>query len=93
MKTKKFEYTVMGNEVLEGDGFYISYRGNTSVFGGMFAGDDNGQGETALSYKGEYKILNGDFREEYEKIANKGLKECLKFFKSKEKECKSTWSN
>lgn len=92
-KGKNWERTVYGNVILECDNFFISYRGNTAELGSIFAGDDGGYGETALCFDGKYKILNGDFRKEYEKIVDKGLEECLKFYNSKNAECASCWSN
>ena len=94
-----------GNFILIKKGYYISYNPNTNanplglnlnVFGGLMGSiigkeiESDGRAETALCKDGNYFILNGDFRKDYEKC--KSYAECLKFFKSKEK-FKSGWSN
>ena len=89
---KKWEVSPMGNLVLQGDGFFISYRANTADFGESWAGNDEGSGETALCFDGEYKILNGDFRKDYEKIIDSGLNECLKFYEEKKEKFNSRWT-
>jgi len=93
-KMKKFKRTPMGNLLLEGDGFDISYRKNTNFLNiDSFAGDDNGEGETAICYGITYKILNGDFRKDYAKLIDKGLDKCLEFYESKKEEYSSCWSD
>jgi hypothetical protein len=84
------------NIVLQGKGFFISYLPNTDILGiGCFAGD--GLDETAIVYtedgKYRYYIPNGDFREDYEKIYKEGLAACMVFFRSKQGEFGSSWSN
>lgn len=73
--------------------FFISYNPNTSNtcgFGEVFAGDT--KDETALVKEDQFYILNGDWREDYEKLIDKGFDECFKFYESKG-EFKSSWSN
>jgi len=90
---RQWETAAMGNQILDCGDFYISFRANTSDFGSIFTGDDDGAGETALcSNGGKYMILNGDFRKDYEKRVDKGFEECLKFYKSKKKKYSSVWS-
>ncbi len=56
----------------------------------------DGRAETAIvkEIKGRnnFFILNGDYRKQYEKLAPKGFKACMDFFKLKE-EFKSGWSD
>lgn len=80
------------NYVLEGDGFFISY--NSCPWAGVSIFEsDTGGAETALVIENKYKILNGDFRKEYEKLAPKGLDACLKFYDEKKGEFGSSWSS
>lgn len=76
--------TPNGNWILQGRGFYISY--NKSPFLG------SGE-ETALLIEedGVWRILDGDFREEYEKEFWKGAKACLKVYERNIKD-RSEWS-
>lgn len=71
------------NEVIRGNGFYVSYAKTSS-------GDT--EDETALCYKGDYFILNGDHRKQYKKIIKKGYRECKKYFKDNSDQ-KSSWSD
>ena len=91
MKWTKLEH----NEVLEGDGFYISFLPNTRNFMGfeskLFAGDDKGQGETALVKDGTYLILNGDYRKEYEEAVPNGYEACRAVYESHQHKA-SSWS-
>lgn len=63
------------NTILKGEGFFISYDPNSY-----------GAEATALVKMGKsmddtyYYILNGDFREEYEKLIDKGFEVCKQFF-------------
>lgn len=82
MKWEKVEWA--GNEVLNGQGFFISYNRTPMSF-------ENNNGETALVVDGGYYILNGDHRKEYEKRI-KDLGECVKYFQE-HKEDISFWSN
>lgn len=76
--------------VLEGDGFYISYNPDTSnVLMGFGAGEGSGE-ETALCHDGKYFILNGDYREDYEKLIDQGYEACKKFYD--ERNNHSKWS-
>lgn len=90
------------NYLLNGDGFYISYNPDTANshtltdLANMFGGDVKDGEETALVHKENgkrvYRILTGDFRDEYEKLYTKGFKACYDFFKSKQKEYGNNWS-
>lgn len=100
--TLKKTWEDMGhNMVLIGKGFFISYNPNAggSIFD-MMLGESGLYEETALCVDDEssivgtsYYILNGDFRKEYEALLPKGLKACLKFYKSKRKEYGSKFSS
>lgn len=90
MENTEWETTLMGNQVLERNNYYISFRKDTAKLGSFFAGDDNRLGETAICYGGKFAILNGDFRKEYENLNS--LEECLKFYESKKAEFGSEWS-
>lgn len=74
----KFETTDAGNEVLSGDGFYISYReevllnpADELLVEMGVAKSRTGKDETALyvedhsKFGGSWYILNGDFRKMY----------------------------
>jgi len=91
----KFESTGNGNEVLIGEGFFISYNSNPGGGFLVFQGD-GGSDETALVNNGdpdnEYRILNGDFREEFEAIIDQGFEACLEFYNKREAENGSSWS-
>ena len=83
-----------GNLVLEGKGYHISYlpkNGSIGILIPSFASDGNGD-ETALCVDGNYYILNGDFRKEYEKVINKGLSACMKVFEAHPNQI-SSWSD
>lgn len=73
---------------LLGDGFWVSY---TQVSGFDFMDSDGGGDETALCDGKDYFILNGDYREEYLKLAPKGLAACKKFYDKQDS--KSSWSD
>ncbi len=77
-------------QYLECGDFDISY-----VTGGLLA-DDNGKGETALIDIRDdgrtYYILNGDWRKDYDKIADQGYDACKAFYDSKKAEHRSRWS-
>ena len=92
MITKKvLKWKDMGhNFVLELKDCAISYNPcpNSMSLGW---GSDTGGAETALIKNGNYLILNGDFRKNYEKCKN--YTECLKFFNSKKAKYESSWSN
>ena len=85
------------NNILKGDGFYISYNADTrnSIMGGFFAGERDGQ-ETALVRKEDgdriFRILNGDWREQYANVFAGGFDACLKLFEENKKVDGSIWS-
>lgn len=82
------------NYKLEGDGFFINYNPNPGAEIASFRGD-NRSSETALVEKAEdrnYRILNGDFRKEYEELAPKGFEACLEFYDKMAPKYNSTWS-
>ncbi len=92
--SKKWTKTSQGNSVLDGDGFFVSYNPSPGMGLSMFKGD-GGSDETALvrpdDEKNKYRILNGDFRQEYEDLVDKGFNACLAIFEQN-KECESSWS-
>lgn len=58
------------NEILKiEESFYISYQ--PSAGDGLFD-TDGSKPETALCYKGSFHILSGDFRKEYQAVADTG---------------------
>lgn len=91
------------NQVLHGDGFFISYNPDTTaghggaltMLGNVLGGDLKDGEETALVKKGAkkntYSILTGDWRKEYEALVDKGYDACYKFFKE-HKEFANNWS-
>jgi hypothetical protein len=94
MKKTKWIIGVSGNTLLKGKGFYISFN---SCPGGLISAfsADNGGSETALYIEKssqQWRILNGDFRKDYEKLVPKGIKSCIKFYESKKKKLDSSWS-
>ena len=63
------------NEVLDGDGFYISY--NSAPFqGSKLFGSDKGSSETALCGKYKFYILNGDYHKQYKELIPQGFEKC-----------------
>lgn len=81
----------MPNELLNGNGFFISYNPNPcSEIEAWHS--DNKSAETALVYKGRYYILNGDFRKQYLEVYEQGIEKCLEIFKQNEAH-KSSWSD
>lgn len=103
MKWKK----IANNYTLSGDGFYISYVSGRKTdpllvmlteLGNSIkksVGDDkeftDGE-ETALCKDGEYFILTGDWRKEYEKAFPKGYEACLEIYKNNKEEHSNEWS-
>ena len=86
------------NNVLDGDGFYISYNPSPNFLGFGFFGSDGGQSETALvktavGARSTFYILNGDFRRDYEKLVPQGFDACLAFYNSQKAEHRSSWSD
>lgn len=104
IKWKKIEGH--NNEVLQGDNFYISYNPSTGteLMAGTFTSVANSLGsilgksfkdgeETALKdSSGQWYILQGDYRKEYEKVFSKGEKACISVFRKYEKVARSEWS-
>ena len=84
-----------------GEEFYIAYNPNMGNMG-IFA-SDNGQVETSLvkrksttlvdTISDEFFILNGDFREQYENLVDKGFCACYRFYRDHKKEHGSSWSS
>jgi len=89
MKFKKNPYGT--NHVLQADGFYISYKAKPGEIIYGFRSDTGGP-ETALYKDNVFRILNGDFRSEYEKLAPQGFDACLRFYNEMKKEYGSSWS-
>ena len=92
----------LNNLVLQGEGFYISYLDNThddsflDVFEelGDLVGIKTGQTETALVVPNstpKFRILNGDFRKEYESLVPKGLGACVEFYEQNKAAHRSDW--
>jgi len=88
------------NEVLRVDeSFYVSFNpmDEAPMEIDCFRSDNN-QSETALIISGEFRILNGDFRDEYFEIFNKfesdaeRMDAAVKFYQSKNKAFGSSWS-
>jgi len=84
------------NYILEADDFYISYAPNAGS-GISFFGSDDGDVETALVKKnrdarGTFYILNGDWREDYERLLPEGFDACKRFYEEKKDEHRSSWS-
>lgn len=84
------------NLTLHGEGFYISYLTPNAMSRkyGWGASDDEEIGETALVWEKPWscKILNGDFRKEYEEVIDQGYDVCLELFNSKH-DFRSSWSD
>lgn len=92
----KFEKNPHGtNEILEGDGFFISYNPRPWSGFSIFKSDNNSD-ETALVKEDDpdnkYRILNGDFRKEYKRLAPLGFKACLDFYNEIKTKHDSSWS-
>lgn len=80
-----------GNYVYKGDGFYVSFNPDTSFgtlgFMGSYAGS-----ETALHDDKQWRILNGDWRSDYQELVPNGLQACIDFYESKRAEHRCNWS-
>lgn len=84
--------TILGsNDLLRGDGFYISYCPAPGAVMALFDSDDGGP-ETALCHDGCHFILNGDFREAYERLVPLGLEACKQFYEQQSAHAESRWS-
>lgn len=82
------------NEVMRlSGGGYVSYNSYPSEGIRQFDSDDGGA-ETALVLDRNFFILNGDFRKEYIKAAERGgVSECNKIFLANEKKHGSSWTS
>lgn len=88
------------NIELRGDGWHVSYNRHTGAFGGIITelansmGGDLHDGEETALYDAEtevFRILEGDFRKEYERAYPSGFSACLKVYE-KNKKHRSNWS-
>lgn len=84
------------NDLLEGDGFFLSYNRRPGEGIGLFSGDA-GSDETALCVLSpdggrKYLILNGDHRVEYAAAVPQGLAACIAVFESRRSTQRSSWS-
>jgi len=84
------------NELLQGEGFYISYNPSPcDNIAGSFFSSDGGGAETALAVDSEgqkvWMILNGDYRKAYQ-AAFPDKEACIKVYK-KHIEHRSSWSS
>ena len=92
----KFKQNPNGtNEILNGENFFISYNSNPGMGFSCFASDNNSD-ETALvkpdDSDNKSRILNGDYRKEYEKLVPLGFKKCLEFYNKQSITSDSSWS-
>lgn len=91
----KWENGIMGNLVLRGKNYYISYadiKNNADIraLGKMCNIKESRNGiETALCYDNKFYILNGDFRKEYEGCMC--AEDCMEVYKKNIKH-RSEWS-
>lgn len=69
-------------EIIQGDGFYISYN-STCMQSGP---------ETAIVLDGHYYILDGDHREGYRPLVPRGPNACMEYFRARPEE-RSFWSD
>lgn len=81
------------NEILQGDGFIISYNPDTTNGPAFFAGDG---AETALrderNGRGRCLVLNGDWRKQFEELVPMGYNACLALYKELAVKHRSSWS-
>lgn len=90
-KFKENQYST--NYVLDLDGKnFISFQPLQNPFGFAFFAADTAEGETAIVTEDDYRILNGDWRKEYEKLAEEGLEACIKFYEENKVIYGSSWS-
>lgn len=84
-----------GNVILQvDDSFFISYNPDLSGLGEFFDADGGGA-ETALVNSQdyiEYRILNGDFRAQYEEVIEQGFEACLAIYEKLREEFDSSWT-
>ena len=90
---------LINNEVLDMGEFYISFNPHKEHITGLsFFRPDTDRGETALvkekdiENKIQFRILNGDFRKEYEELVSEGFTACLNFYNSKKEKYNSSWT-
>ena len=86
---EKVEGSPTSNEILQGEGFFVSYT--PATLAGGFASDRGGD-ETAIVSEGAYFILNGDHRRAYSKLVSKGLAICMAYFEGHQDQV-SSWSD
>lgn len=80
---REWKQTGFGNQILEGDGFTVSYNPDCSAgLAGIFDAllGINQDEETALVVGDKFLILDGDHRAEYERLED--LKSCVEYFES-----------
>jgi len=80
-----------GNYVYKGDGFYVSFNPDTS-FDFLGSLRSSAGSETALYDDATWRILNGDWRSDYEVLVPNGLQACIDFYESKRAEHRCDWS-
>jgi|GEM_PF-3904192 len=73
------------SEKIYGDGFYVSYANGRDIFGDWM-------NETALYDGDEWRILEGNWLDEYEPLVPRGLAACIEFYESKSGEFRSGYS-
>lgn len=104
-ESSQFTATGRGNELLRGDGFYISFRAEPSTEGvaGLMNGlgpilgvkdRDAGGAETALYTHDDdtWRILNGDWRAEYGAAFPDGLLAAVAVYDANREDYRSDWS-
>lgn len=86
-------YILKGGNPETEEFFYLSYNPDPGSGFEMFQGD-NGSSETALYTRvdDKFRILNGDFREEYEAAFPSGVDACLEVYNKHKAEKRSSWS-
>ena len=89
----KFEQvTGRANQVLRlTESCFVSYNPNPCQGIRILEGDNSSE-ETALCIDGEYFILNGDFRGQYETAASVDVASCVDVYENN-KEFRSSWSS
>ena len=88
---KEWKETGVGNVILSGEGFHISF--NPSPCNGIPGfSSDGGSSETALCYNNRFDILNGDFRKEYEEVFDQGLEACKEVYAKHKDDYDSSWT-
>ena len=100
-KKKKIEWVkLVNNSILEGSGFYISYnkrtgasemRDSMTILANALGGNVKDGEETALKDGEIWKILEGDYREEYEE-AFPSIVKCRAVYDKYKDKHRSNWS-